>query len=130
MSTGDAVFPIPAPTFLWVHNLVVEQTGASAALVIDAEGAWSHDDALPTVDFTGYLTAPDPREVDRAAKSGYLLAAVALAPRGTVVAEQDRLLASGVDDYLDGRYTIREIRPNLSHLRLLCERLKGDGGGP
>lgn len=128
--SGDAVFPIPEPTFLWVHNLVVEQTGASAALVVDGEGGWSYDDALPTVTFTGYLTAPNPREIERAAKAGYVLDAVALAPLGTAVAEQDRLVASSISGHLDGRYTVVQVRPNLSHLRVLCTRLKGADGGP
>ncbi len=122
----DPVFPLPSPDFLWVHSLIrVPSTAASA--VVDAEGHW-HYETGPSAAFMGYLTAPNPKEVERAATTGFPLDAVALAPHGTAVAERDRLIAAnipgGEGPWLDGDYEVALVRPNKSHLRLLLTRLR------
>lgn len=123
--TGDAVFPLPEPDFLWVHDLTILPVGSVAGVVVAADGSWQAASTVAGVAVTGYLTAPNPSEVNRAASDGITLSAVALVPRGTAVTDQDHLRATGVDQYLDGTYRIRQVRPNLSHVRLLLEHVFG-----
>lgn len=123
----DPVFPLPEPEFLWVHQLAFRNDSA-ALLDVDEEGKWTYDDSdLAT--FTGYLTAPNPREVDRADAHGVILDAVCLAPHGTGIGDDDVVIAgaaSGVASYLQGSYRVGVVRPNPSHLRILLSRIKGE----
>lgn len=89
--SGDAVFPIPEPTFLWVHALsYVPHDGDN--VVTDSEGRWRYDTAA-AVEFTGYITAPNPRDVARAAAQDVIIDAVALAPLSCAITEQCSLTA-------------------------------------
>lgn len=123
----DPVFPLPEPDFLWVHDLAYRDDSA-ASLVVDEERKWTYADT-PAVTFTGYLTAPNPRDVDRADSTGVILDAVCLAPHGIGIDDNDVVVAdssSGVADYLQGSYRVGVVRPNPSHLRILLSRIKGD----
>lgn len=124
--SGDAVFPLPEPDFLWVHSLVgLRMNGASATVVDDADGGWHREAAnAAPVAFIGYVTAPNPRDVDRAAASGTVLDAVALAPLGTALLQGDWLDCTdeGVPASLRHTFAISLVRPNLSHLRLMLTR--------
>ena len=125
--SGDLVFPLPEPDFLWVFDMVgLRMNGASVTVVDDGEGEWHH---APTgavkVPFTGYVTAPNTREVDRAASRGTVLDAVALAPLGTALVEGDWLDCTkdpSIPPWLAHTFTITLARPNLSHIRLLLTR--------
>jgi hypothetical protein len=123
--SGDAVFPIPEPTFLWVHALTyIRHDGDD--VVTDSEGRWHYDTTTP-VAFTGYITAPNPREVARAASQDVIIDAVALAPLDCGITDQCSLIAPDtVPRGLPGIYTVTVIRPNLSHLRCLLTRLDAD----
>lgn len=119
--TGDDVFPIPEPTWLWVHQLSISHT-AGAASVIDSEGRWEyHNPEYDTI--MGYLTGANPEEIERAAQQGIRFNAVALVPRETVVQAGDELIATNTNTLLDGTYRISQVRPNLSHLRLMIDRI-------
>lgn len=120
--SGDAVFPIPEPTFLWVHSLSYVQHDGND-VITDSEGRWRYDDG-EVVTFTGYITAPNPREVDRAAARDVIIDAVALAPLDCGINERCSLTAAGaVPRGLAGVYKVSLIRPNLSHLRILLTRV-------
>lgn len=123
--SGDAVFPIPEPTFLWVHALsYVPHDGDN--VVTDSEGRWRYDTAA-AVEFTGYITAPNPRDVARAAAQDVIIDAVALAPLSCAITEQCSLIAPAtVPRGLPGVYNVTLIRPNLSHLRCLLTRLDAE----
>lgn len=125
--TFDTVFPIEEPTFLWTHTLTY-RTLAAGDVVVDAEGHWVHADT-PETTFTGYLTAPNPREIDRAAARGVLLDAVCLAPHAVAVDDAGAVTAdaaSGVPSWLIGTYRVTVVRPNPSHLRILLTRLRDE----
>lgn len=125
--TFDSVFPIGPPEFLWVHQLAYRPT-TGASVVVDAEGRWDYANITPT-EFTGYITAPNPREVDRAATRGILLDAVCLAPHDVAVTDACHLIvgaASGAPDWMVGTYTVNTVRPNPSHLRILLTRIRDE----
>lgn len=128
----DPVFPIPEPDFLWVHDLITHQT--SASVTVGRGRKWVNQSA--SVAFVGYASSPDRRELDRAARRGVRIDAVILAPHGTVIDEADQLevpaetiSASGTvapPSTLVGRYRIDAVRPNPSHVRVLCMRIRGE----
>jgi hypothetical protein len=118
--TGDAVFPLPEPTFLWVHDLTLNRMGPS----VTAEG-FDTEVVVSAASVVGYLTAPDPKDIERAASAGIDADAVALVPLEVTVVAEDRLVAAGVDGWLDGTYRIRQVRETLTHLRLILTRSVG-----
>jgi len=127
----DPVFPIPAPEFLWIYDLVVHPASASVTL---GEGRrWRYEQSA-SVGFVGYIAAPNPRDVDRAARHDIRLDAVALAPHGTAVEAADQFEAPAaagstghaVPSVFVGRYAIAEVRPNASHVRILLTRIVGE----
>lgn len=125
--TFDTVFPIEDPTFLWAHDLTYRDNVA-ASVVVDGEGHWVNADA-PETAFTGYLTAPNPREVARAAANGVILDAVCLAPHTVAVGDDGTVIAgagSGVPTWLVGSYRVTVVRPNPSHLRVLLTRVRDE----
>ena len=125
--SGDAVFPLPEPDFLWVHNMVgLRMTGASPTVVDDGEGEWHREPSTAaSIPFVGYVTAPKAREVDRAKALGTILDAVALAPLTTQLGQGDWLdctIDPSIPASLQHTYAIHLVRPNLSHLRLMLTR--------
>lgn len=125
--TFDSVFPIDPPDFLWVHTLTYRPT-TGASVVVDAEGRWNYGDTTE-VEFTGYITAPNPREVDRAATRGILLDAVCLAPHDVGITDSCHLTvaaSSGAPEWMVGTYTVNTVRPNPSHLRILLTRIRDE----
>lgn len=127
MTYQDPVFPLPDPSFLWVHDLIVWPVGSADDVEVDDEGRW-RDSAGASVGFTGYLTAPDPRDVRRAAAVSEKLDAVALAPRDVEFTWPCYLeaAAASIPPLLRGWYTVAPPRPNASHTRLLLTRLPAD----
>lgn len=124
--SGDAVFPLPEPEFLWVHALIGLHMSGPSVIADDDEGDWHYapSNAVP-VPFTGYLTAPNPKELDRAASRGTAVDAVCLAPLGTPLIASDWLDAttdSNIPESLRHTFEVGAVRPNLSHLRLLLTR--------
>ena len=134
MLPGDAVFPLPEPDFLWVHPLVGRRmSGASATVVEDDEGNWHHaESTAASVAFTGYVTAPSPRDLDRATAKGVALDAVALGAHGVDLKPGDWLDCTdpGVPDYLRHTYVVDQVRPNLSHQRFLLTRAQSPAPYP
>lgn len=123
--TFDTVFPIEEPTWLWTHTLTYRDHDA-AAVTVDAEGRWTHDDT-PGTPVIGYLTGPNPREVDRAASRGIILDAVFLCAHDSGVTDKSTVTATtGVPAWLVGTYTVNVVRPNPSHLRVLLTRVRDE----
>ena len=123
--TFDTIFPIEEPTWLWTHTLTFQDNQA-AAVDVDAEGRWSYAD-IPGTPVVGYLTAPNPREIDRAASRGVILDAVFLCAHDTGVTDQSTVIATtGVPPWLVGTYTVSVVRPNPSHLRVLLTRVRDE----
>lgn len=121
----DPVFPLPDPTFLWVHEgLVVHAVGTE---VEDDEGRWRYGPGA-SVTFTGYVTSPDPRSERRGGADSMRVDAVCLAPRDVAVPWPGYLDATteNVPPLLRGWYEIQPPRPNPSHTRLLLTRLADD----
>jgi hypothetical protein len=125
----DPVFPLPEPDFLWAHSLVA---WSSASVVVGRARKWRTTSASAA--FDGYATAPSPRELRRADREGYVVDAVALAPHGATDLDEDGTLevtpGSGAPPVLVGRYTVRQIRPNPSHVRYVLTRVRGEGNPP
>jgi hypothetical protein len=128
---ADPVFPLPEPEFLWVYDLLVHP--ASASVTVGAGRRWRYQEVTP-VGFVGYIGAPNPREVERAARRDVRIDAVALAPHGTAVSSEDQLEAAAgvgstgaeVPAVFVGRYAIEAVRPNASHVRILLTRIDGE----
>lgn len=120
--TLDPVFPLPEPTFLWVHNVSVERRVNTTK---DSEGRWKTS-TVPTL-VTGYMSNPEPEVIQRAASEGIRVDAVLLVPNGTAVSKGDRVKAStsGIPSYLLGFYDVSNVRPNQSHVRVLLTRIGG-----
>lgn len=120
--TFDQVFPIEQPTFLFVHTLAYRVNDPST-VTTDEEGHWNYA-AETTVSFAGYLTAPNPREVERAAAHGMTLDAVALCGHEVNIPHTAHLIAeTGVPSWLIGTYRVMSVRPNPSHKRILLTRV-------
>lgn len=123
--TFDTIWPIDEPTWLWTHTLTFRDNAASA-VEVDAEGRWTYADTAGT-DVIGYLTAPNPREVDRAASRGIILDAVFLCAHDSGITDQSTVVAAtGVPPWLVGTYTVSVVRPNPSHSRVLLTRLRDE----
>lgn len=120
--TFDAVFPIEEPTFLFIHTL--SYRGNDSTIVTDEEGRWNHAVTAP-VEFTGYLTAPNPREVERAAAHGMTLDAVALCSHDVDIPHTAHVTAAAgaVPAWLVGTFRVIAVRPNPSHQRILLTRV-------
>ena len=131
--TFDAVFPIEQPTFLFIHTLTYRVNDPDT-VVTDERGHWNYAAATP-VSFTAYLTAPNPREIERAAAHGMTLDAVALCGHEVTIPHTAHVTAAtGVPTWLVGTYRVSAVRPNPSHQRLLLTRIVdeaplGDAGG-
>lgn len=133
--SADPLFPLPEPTILWVYDLAYRS--ASASPVVDAEGRWRYDNSA-LVGFVGYLSSPNTQAIRLAAAAGVAVDAVALAPNGLGISEEDELIAGpalglggqAVPAYLAGLYRVTLLRPNPSHLRVLVSRVKGAGEVP
>lgn len=131
----DPVFPLPEPEFLWVHSLV---GWSSASVVVGRGRKWQTTSASAA--FEGYATAPSPSERRRADREGYRVDAVALAPHGATGLDEDGTLEVPAAPLLPGhvapppvlvgRYTVREVRPNPSHVRYVLTRVRGEGNPP
>jgi hypothetical protein len=125
--SGNEVFPIPEPEFLWVHNMVgLRMTGASMTVVEDAEGQWHREpSSAASVTFVGYVADAQPAEIDRAAARGIVLDAVALAPLSTAMQASDWLdctTDASIPPWLQHTFIIKLVNPNLSHVRLMLTR--------
>ena len=132
--TYDEAFPLPDPEFLWIHDLTYVPTTAASVITDEDTGRWEYAPG-PSVGFTGYIASAGRREVDRAATRGVTVDAVALmshddgeqlivdrAEAGVLVCGS----TSRADRWLHGTYTITEVRPNASHLRLILTRIAGE----
>lgn len=123
----DALFPVPEPTFLFVHQLKIWTTGG--AFSVDERGKWKQDTTLPTPDLTpmGYLTAPNETEVQQAGTLLEQVDAVCLVSRTLVIPHSSVLFCNDprLPINLAGTYKVNGVRTNLSHTRLLCQRLTG-----
>lgn len=134
MSYNDPIFPLPEPDFLWVHDLTIHSQTA-ASVVVDDDGGWTYAQSA-SVGVVGYATAPNPREVERAASRGVVIDCIVLVPNGTAVKEEDDVTVPGSTlgfggtaiptAVLQGRYEVTGVRPNPSHCRVLLTRIKGE----
>lgn len=118
MSIVDPVFPFPEPSFLFVHTVNL----APAPITVDDDG-YVQPSTDPGVPVIGYVTNADPSLTDT---QGVLVNTVVLVPRATVVDHDQEIVVqsqAGLHPSLVGRYAIREVRPNASHIRLLAMRV-------
>lgn len=125
----DAVFPLSPPTWLFQHTLTYRPNDAGN-VITDQEGNW-HYEPVPPVTFSGYLTAPGPQEVERAAAKGTVLDAVCLCANDAGVTDSSTVEATtGVPAWLVGKYRVINVRPNPSHSRVLLTRIVVDDAPP
>ncbi len=124
----DPVFPLPSPNFLFVHQVLV---GAQDAVITASDGTWTRDPVVDTPVW-GYLTSPNPQEVQRATGRNAVIDAVFLCAHDTPVRHQDRidsttaLEGTPIPTVLRGKYKIEAVRPNPSHVRVLLNRVEAD----
>lgn len=134
MTGYDEAFPLPEPEFLWIHDLTYTPATAASVIVDPANGKWRYAPS-PSVQFTGYIAQADRREVARAATQGITVDAVALmshtdgAALDPLAAEHGVVVCDGTSTaspWLHGQYTVTQVRPNPSHIRLILTRLVGE----
>lgn len=123
----DQLFPLSAPP-VFVYDLLVRGAATSGSVLIDAEGKWSYGENPGTV-VRGYLAPPNTSTINLGQASGVQVDTVALISledaTATGVAVDDEISATGIHPLLDGRYLVKLVRPNPSHVRLLCSRIVG-----
>lgn len=119
---GDALFPFPEPTFLFIHNVLLLTAGA---VTTDDRGRPTRTYAQSTV--KGYLTAPDVQALVGDGALRESVSAVLLVPRTVVVRTEDRIEGTdtAIPANLRGRYEVVGIRPTLAHTRVLLRRFTG-----
>lgn len=129
---GDAIFPLAGMLdVLRVHDLLIHSQGASVTVGVGRK--WRNA-AVTVTPIRGYVCAPNPAEVRRAAALGVTVDAVARLAIGTVIVENDELEAPDPPPHggaviaavLVGRYAIHSVRPNPADVRVLLSRVRGE----
>lgn len=120
---GDAIFPFPEPTFLFIHTIHIGNRGT---VVTQPDGSWAH--AVTEIPARGYMTAPDPREVAAAASRDVVIDAILLVSNTTIVTEKDQVRCSDpfAPPVLQGVFAVTGVRPNQSHTRVLLSRVRAE----
>lgn len=119
----DALFPVPEPTWLWVHDLVIESVGAS----VDGRGVTVAEVVTAELPVRGWLGGPDAKLVARGGGDGESLDAVARVPSDTAVTSRSWLRARpqvGLRPGMAGRYRVNAVRSTAADLRLLLTRVE------
>ena len=121
MVIGDANFPFPDPSFLFIHCVTIRPVLTTSA---DSRGkpmvTYDEDE-----DWQGYLTSPDPNNEDSGGTDRVRWSAVLLLPRTCTVPLENALVRctdSQLSPNLAGTYLIEVVRPNISHTRCLLSR--------
>lgn len=113
---------LPGVGWLFIHQVqLIHRTADGGDGVVDDEGRWVLAEATPQ-DVTGYLAVTGRAELELAQSLGVRIDAVFACARDQPAAEADEIVATGIDPYLDGRYSITAVRPTPVHLRLLLQR--------
>lgn len=126
--SGDRLFPIPEPTFIFVHEIyvlplsVMVQTVSERGQVV-LELPPIEDYPAPTV---GYLTAPNEQRDINSAIERQRIDAVCLMPLATQIDYPDYLYCNDpqLPPHLAGAYIVDTVRANISHLRVLLRRYR------
>ena len=122
--SGDLLFPLPDPgAFLPYVNAVIVWRESLVAPTVDVNGAATYPGAASAVLSETYVAMVDRSEVDSGDANLEKVSIVVLARNGSPVSHADHLQVTGVSQYLDGRYVVDAVRPNPSHLRILCSRM-------
>lgn len=120
--SGDALFPIPAPTFLMIHSITQrvtdEQTTTDRGRV---------ERTFVDIDISGYLTGFNPATDTTPNQHRLRVDAVLLVMNNILVKTSDRFICVDpqVPVALQGEYMVDEVRPNLSHTRITLHRFDG-----
>ncbi len=121
---GDILFPFPEPTFLFIHTLNL-YTGMSNNTV-DDRGLVVKSVAgkVPTV-VMGYLTKLDEHVEQNVGTTREFYDAVALVSNSVEVKIQDVIECHdpSLHSHLSGTYRVDQVRPNISHTRVLLSRI-------
>lgn len=124
MTVGDANFPFPDPSFLFIHEVTIKP--------VESTGSDPRGRAVVTYgldqDEYGYLTAPDPSNEDSGGTERIRFAATLLLGRHITLPLESALIRSNdpqLPPRLAGTYKIEVVRPNISHTRCLLVRYDG-----
>jgi hypothetical protein len=126
--SGDLLFPIPEPTFIFVHQIYVIPKALMVSTLSERGQAIvrlppREDYPEPTV---GYLTAPNERRDMTNAIERQTIDAVCLMPLNTQIDYPDYLFSDDpqLPPHLAGAYFVDTVRANISHLRVLLRRYR------
>jgi hypothetical protein len=122
--SGDLLFPLPDPgAFLPYVNCVTVWRQSLAEPSVDVNGAVTQRLAVAVVLSETYVAMADQVENEDGDTNLEQVSIVILARNGSAVSHADEVTVAGVSQYLDGRYRVNAVRPNPSHLRILCSRM-------
>lgn len=126
--SGDLLFPIPPPTFVFVHDIYVLPKALMVEEVDERGRVSVHlpDVANYPAPAKGYLTAPNERRDMTNAIERQVIDAVCLMPIETQIDYPDFLYSNDpqLPPHLAGAYYVDTVRANISHLRVLLRRYR------
>lgn len=120
----DKLFPVPEPTFLFIHAISIYQN--SGIQTTDERGKWSKKLATAaSVPAMGYLTGPNANIETSAGTNRESIAAVCLVSNSTLVKHEDIIECHDptLPPNLAGAYSVEAVRVNVSHTRVLLKRM-------